>query len=75
VRFWNGLLAEGVYTNLALGPATPGGRPLLRMSVSAALEAEQIDFAVAAIAGVGRALGVLGDGSTAAAAAAAAAAE
>jgi 8-amino-7-oxononanoate synthase len=70
VRFWNGLLAEGVYTNLALGPATPGGRPLLRMSVSAALEAEQIDFAVAAIAGVGRALGVLGDGSTAAAAAA-----
>jgi 8-amino-7-oxononanoate synthase len=64
IRFWNVLLAEGVYANLALGPATPGSRPLLRMSVSAALSAEQIDFAVAAIARVGQALG----GSTAAAA-------
>ena len=68
VRFWNLLLAEGVYSNLALGPATPGGRPLLRMSVSAALTTEQLDFAIAAIRRVGRALGVLG-GSVAAVAA------
>jgi 8-amino-7-oxononanoate synthase len=61
VRFWNLLLAEGVYANLALGPATPGGRPLLRMSVSAALDAGQIDSAVAAIGQVGRALGVPAD--------------
>jgi 8-amino-7-oxononanoate synthase len=66
VRFWNLLLAEGIYANLALGPATPGGRPLLRMSVSAALEMEQIDFAVAAIGRVGRALGVLSEGLAAA---------
>jgi 8-amino-7-oxononanoate synthase len=60
VRFWNLLLAEGVYANLALGPATPGGRPLLRMSVSAALDDGQLDTAVAAIGRVGRALGMLG---------------
>jgi 8-amino-7-oxononanoate synthase len=66
VRFWNLLLAEGVYANLALGPATPGGRPLLRMSVSAALDAEQLDSAIAAIGRVGRALGVPGEGRAAA---------
>jgi 8-amino-7-oxononanoate synthase len=66
VRFWNLLLAEGVYANLALGPATPGGRPLLRMSVSAALHAEQLDSAIAAIGRVGRALGVPGEGRAAA---------
>jgi len=60
VLFWNRLLEEGVYTNLALGPATPGGRPLLRMSVSAALTPAQIDAAVAAIVRVGHALGLLG---------------
>lgn len=60
VLFWNGLLAEGVYTNLALGPATPGGRPLLRMSVSAALTPAQIDLAIAATASVGRRLGLIG---------------
>ncbi len=60
IRFWNLLLEEGVYANLAVGPATPGGKPLLRMSVSAALTAEQLDFAVAAISRVGRALGLLG---------------
>jgi 8-amino-7-oxononanoate synthase len=59
VMFWNSLLAEGVYTNLALGPATPGGKPLLRMSVSAALTPAQIDTAIAAIARVGQALGLL----------------
>ncbi|WP_338666100.1 aminotransferase class I/II-fold pyridoxal phosphate-dependent enzyme [Pararoseomonas sp. SCSIO 73927] len=59
VIFWNRLLAEGVYTNLALGPATPGGRPLLRMSVSAALTPAQIGTAVDAITRTGHALGLL----------------
>ena len=36
LAFWNGLLAQGVYLNLALPPATPDSRPLLRSSVSAA---------------------------------------
>jgi len=60
VMFWNHLLAEGVYANLALGPATPGGRPLLRMSVSAVLTPAQIEAAVTAIARVGRSLGLAG---------------
>ncbi|MBX6741144.1 MAG: aminotransferase class I/II-fold pyridoxal phosphate-dependent enzyme [Acetobacteraceae bacterium] len=60
IRFWNQLLAEGVYANLALGPATPGGRALLRMSVSAALTPAQIDTAIAAITRTGEALGLIG---------------
>ena len=43
-----------------LGPATPGGKPLLRMSVSAALTPEQIDGALAAIIRTAHALGQLG---------------
>lgn len=70
IRFWNLLLAEGVYANLAVGPATPGGKPLLRMSVSAALTPEQVDSATAAICRVGLALGLLGGGVATAAAAA-----
>ncbi|WP_149537904.1 serine palmitoyltransferase [Siccirubricoccus phaeus] len=66
ILFWNRLLAAGVYTNLALGTATPGGRPLLRMSVSAALVPEQIDTAIAAISRVGQALEVVNTGLEAA---------
>jgi 8-amino-7-oxononanoate synthase len=66
VAFWNGLLARGVYANLALGPATPGGRPLIRMSVSAALTPAQIDVAIAAIAETGAALGLIGKSQLAA---------
>ncbi|MFC7736725.1 aminotransferase class I/II-fold pyridoxal phosphate-dependent enzyme [Roseomonas sp. GCM10028921] len=60
VLFWNRLLEAGVYTNLALGPATPGGKPLLRMSVSALLTPAQIDAAVLAVARTGEALGLIG---------------
>ena len=49
----------GVYLNLALPPATPNGRPLLRSSVSAAHTDAQIDTAVELFAQVGRELGVL----------------
>src|SRR3546814_12477854 len=36
VRFWSALVEGGIYLNLALPPATPSSRPLLRASVSAA---------------------------------------
>ena len=58
IQFWNRLLAEGLYANIALGTATPGGQALLRMSVSAALTSAQVDEALAAINRAGRALGL-----------------
>ena len=42
VTMWNALLQRGVYLNLAIPPATPDNRPLLRSSVSAAHTPEQI---------------------------------
>ena len=50
VAFWHGLLDHGVYVNLVLPPATPGGRALLRISVSAAHDTTQIDQIIAAFA-------------------------
>ena len=54
---WNGLLAEGVYVNLFLPPAAPGGGSLLRLSVSAAHTGDQLDRIIAAMAKVMKALG------------------
>lgn len=48
---WRELLARGIYVNLLIPPATPGGKVLLRFSVSAAHTDEDID----------RFLGVLDD--------------
>ncbi len=42
VTMWNALLANGVYLNLAIPPATPNNLSLLRSSVSAAHTPEQI---------------------------------
>jgi 8-amino-7-oxononanoate synthase len=56
---WNALLAGGVYLNLALPPATPNNRPLLRTSISAAHTPEQIDHVLDVFEWVGRELGVL----------------
>jgi 8-amino-7-oxononanoate synthase len=39
---WNRLLASGVYVNMMLPPATPGGASFLRCSISAAHTPEQI---------------------------------
>ena len=43
VRQWNQLFEQGVYVNLAVPPATPGGVCLLRLSVSAAHSPSEID--------------------------------
>jgi len=56
---WNALLAGGVYLNLALPPATPDNRPLLRTSISAAHTPKQIDEVLEVFAWVGREMGVL----------------
>ncbi|MDN5873789.1 MAG: aminotransferase class I/II-fold pyridoxal phosphate-dependent enzyme [Sinobacteraceae bacterium] len=59
VMFWNALLDVGIYLNLALPPATPTSRPLLRASVSAAHTTEQIDTAIAAFEQIGTAMALL----------------
>jgi len=56
---WNALLANGVYLNLAMPPATPDNRPLLRSSVSAAHTFEQIDEVLGVFEAVGRQIGLL----------------
>ncbi|KCZ87943.1 putative serine C-palmitoyltransferase [Hyphomonas johnsonii MHS-2] len=43
VREWNALLEAGVYVNLAVPPATPQAKSLLRLSVSAAHSESEID--------------------------------
>lgn len=43
VREWGQLFEQGVYVNLAVPPATPGGTNLLRLSVSSAHSEEEID--------------------------------
>ncbi|HDK02694.1 MAG TPA: aminotransferase class I/II-fold pyridoxal phosphate-dependent enzyme, partial [Gammaproteobacteria bacterium] len=50
LAFWAGLTERGVYANLMIPPATPNGTSLVRCSVSAAHEPEQIDALCAAFA-------------------------
>ena len=59
VRFWNRLIEEGLYVNLALPPATPASLSLIRSSVSAAHGEAQIDRAVSIMTAVGHELRVL----------------
>ena len=59
IGMWNALLQNGVYLNLALPPATPDSRPLLRTSVSAAHSFEQIDQVLAVFAEIGAAMGLI----------------
>jgi 8-amino-7-oxononanoate synthase len=47
---WGELLSQGVYVNLVLPPAAPGGSPMLRCSLSAAHSPEQIDVVLQAFA-------------------------
>jgi len=46
---WQGLLDAGVYANLMIPPATPGGLNLLRISLSAAHTDAQIDHITGAL--------------------------
>lgn len=59
VTMWNALLANGVYLNLAIPPATPDNRPLLRSSVSAAHSPEQIEKVLSVFAQLGEEFGLL----------------
>lgn len=61
VKFWNALVAGGVYLNLALPPATPGSQSLIRSSVSAAHTEAQIDRAIAVMTDTGYRLGILSE--------------
>ncbi len=46
-RFWERLLLEGVYVNMAAPPATPAGMFLMRVSICAQHTSEQIDEIIA----------------------------
>lgn len=59
VRLWNRLIDEGVYTNIAVPPATPDRLSLLRVSVSAAHTEAQIDRTLDVMASVGAELGLI----------------
>jgi 8-amino-7-oxononanoate synthase len=59
IGMWNALLQNGVYLNLALPPATPDSRPLLRTSVSAAHTDQQIDQVLAIFAEIGATMGLI----------------
>lgn len=59
IAFWNRLIEDGIYINLALPPATPRSIALLRSSVSAAHTREQLDRAVGAFVAIGTELGVI----------------
>lgn len=53
LALWKGLLDQGIYVNLVLPPAAPGGGALLRCSVSAAHTPEQIDRVLEAFRALG----------------------
>ncbi len=61
VLMWNRLLELGLYVNLALPPATPSGRALLRTSVSAAHSIGEIDFALDTIIATGVEFGLVNE--------------
>ncbi len=59
VELWNRLMSEGLYTNIAIPPATPNSLSLLRVSVSAAHTEEQIRKALRILASVGEEMGIV----------------
>lgn len=61
---WQWLLSEGVYVNLMIPPATPGGVSLLRCSLSAAHTDLQIDRIIGAFAGLARTMPAVLQAST-----------
>lgn len=59
VAYWQNMMLEGVYVNLAVPPATPNNLNLMRCSLSAAHSFEQIDYMLERFIKVGKELGVL----------------
>jgi 8-amino-7-oxononanoate synthase len=57
--FWKALYDAGVYTNVALYPAVPRGRALLRTSVMATHEKEHLDRALGIFERVGKQAGLV----------------
>jgi 8-amino-7-oxononanoate synthase len=64
VMLWNVLIDAGVYTNIAIPPATPNALSLLRVSVSAAHDDGQISAALEIFAEAGKSLGLTGQAAT-----------
>ncbi|MCB2090284.1 MAG: aminotransferase class I/II-fold pyridoxal phosphate-dependent enzyme [Alphaproteobacteria bacterium] len=60
IAYWQNMMKEGVYVNLAVPPATPNGLNLMRCSLSAAHSFEQIDYMLEKFIAVGNKLNVLG---------------
>ncbi|OHV07745.1 serine palmitoyltransferase [Kushneria phosphatilytica] len=50
IAFWHALIEHGVYVNMMLPPASPNGRALMRISLSAAHSDEQVDSILGAFA-------------------------
>ena len=59
IAYWQRMMQEGVYVNLAVPPATPNGLNLMRCSLSAAHSFDQIDHMLEKFIAVGKELGVL----------------
>jgi len=59
VQFWNRLMDEGIYTNIAIPPVTPNSMSLLRVSISAVHTGAQIERALDVMASVGYELGII----------------
>ncbi|WP_069162425.1 MupA/Atu3671 family FMN-dependent luciferase-like monooxygenase [Nocardia altamirensis] len=60
LRFAKRLVDEGVYANCVIAPAVPAERPLIRTTVTAVHEIDQLDRALAVFERVGRELRVIG---------------
>lgn len=61
IAYWQHMMQEGVYVNLAVPPATPNGLNLMRCSLSAAHSFDQIDYMLEKFITVGKKLGVLAE--------------
>ena len=59
IKMWKGLLEAGVYTNVALPPAVPHGKALLRTSYMATHTDEQLGKVLDIVGSVGRTLGLI----------------
>lgn len=57
-KFWENLITEGVYVNMALPPATPQGLNLMRVSLCAQHTDEQVDRIIQCFIKTGKALGM-----------------